>query len=646
MIDPNEFAQLNANAHQFYAQQAAAQPMTAAVAKPKGGFLSHLLPTAGGIGGGISGGAAGGALAGSAVLPGVGTAVGGLLGALLGGALGGAGGKVVENKIEGNSLGSGVGGQALEQGVLAAGPLRLLKGASAATGAIKGGTSLADALNAGGEAATAPGIISKAADVLGNKGAQMEARAGGFGIGEKVSGQPPLGFYDSAKIAQNLRDEGISAGAPETRLKQVEDTLANRGKQIDTTLTAHDANLTPAASKAISGDFLHTIEQQPGVTDAVRKSAANLAANFENQVKDVKGIVNFRRGLDNQVIAFNRNPDAKMAADQLAARTFRNVLSDTTDKLAPGVADLNKSYSNLMNAKEFLVGGAKAVSDQSQSASGGLIGRLLANDTAQAAKSKGGQALQDLTSKVTDKTADPFGAKAIATRSLPLGVVNAAGSALPPLDQSTSINSSADTTSTSNINPTMDPLSQTPDQMSSNSPFDPANVETNIEKIIANGGNMKDVTDYVSLASAINGLQQSAAKANAPQQLNATQQQLANNANSGLSDIQALRQMIGQNPSIAAKDAIPGGGLARRLTGTTDYEASKQNIIDVISRLRSGAAISASEEKLYKSLLPGPADSAQSAASKLDRLHSLLSSFANPQPAASATDLVSALGGA
>jgi hypothetical protein len=62
---------------------------------------------------------------GTAVAPGIGT----LLGALLGGAVGGGAGKVAENAVEGQSnLGQGVGQEALINGVLGAGPLRLLKG--------------------------------------------------------------------------------------------------------------------------------------------------------------------------------------------------------------------------------------------------------------------------------------------------------------------------------------------------------------------------------------------------------------------------------------------------------------------------------------------------------------------------------------
>jgi len=87
-----------------------------ATAKPKGNFLTSLIPTGGGIGGALAGGATGAAL--GSVVPVVGTAVGGLLGAVLGGAGGSALGKVGQNAVEGEQdLGKGVLGEALLGGV-------------------------------------------------------------------------------------------------------------------------------------------------------------------------------------------------------------------------------------------------------------------------------------------------------------------------------------------------------------------------------------------------------------------------------------------------------------------------------------------------------------------------------------------------
>lgn len=170
--------------------------------------------------------------------------------------------------------------------------------------------------------------------------------------------------------------------------------------------------------------------------------------------------------------------------------------------------------------------------------------------------------------------------------------------------------------------PTADLNAVSPSEEDTNSPFSQSSIQKAIiDDLAKNQG--KNVSTLIDLYKTFG--------ADSTKPLNSSQQQQANNAVSALKDIQSISDMLSKDPTIAAKDAVPGGGLAHRLTGTTDYEASKSNIVDVISRLRSGAAISASEEKLYKSLLPGPTDSAESAQSKLNRLTQLFSSFAQPQ---------------
>lgn len=758
----------------------AVQLPTAAKAAPaaKGNFLTHLFPTVGGIVGGVGGGALGGAAAGTAILPGIGTAAGGLIGALLGGAAGGAGGKVAENKVEDKGLGSGVVQQALEQGVLSAGPLRLLKagkGAAAAIGGVKtiateaepsligaltgvthvpvafdeGGNivnagspkavtmshtlvnptvgqladaandaaakgfsttaemgqkavggqdltpgapallektpgaqpvvsitgkkvqipvstvegatktvqptvagvvkheipgegtqtvknSLADIINAAGDASAKSskglGLLGKSRNAIATKGQQLESRAGGFGVGEKASGGVQLGVHDSAAIGDLLKTEGIKPGSPETRLAQVEDKLDGIGQQIDSHLNANNVTLNPADTKKITSDFLGQVDKQAGNTPGVQKWAQNYANNFENQVKDAKGLVDFRRQLDKQVINFNQNPQGALVDKQLAARAFRNVLSGATEKLAPGIGDLNKSYSGLTDAAEFLKGGAKAVSDQSQGG-GGVVSRLLTNDTAQAAKSHTGALLQKAGS-ASEGVAKPFGLKAVTARSLPAGLVQAISNSnmITPTTPTTGNNSLIASINPNNSN--ISNLSQNNDDLSSgaqsDSPFAPANIEANIQKMVAAGASIDDVAKYVSLASSISSLQQSAAKSSSGTQLSGTQAQQADNATSGLQSLQTIAQSLSQNPNIAKEADLPGGSLASRLTGTGSYKAAVANAADVIGRLRSGGAISADEQKTFMGLLPAAFDSQQTANYKLNQLASLFQSFAAP----------------
>lgn len=593
--------------------------------KKKGNFVSNLLPTIGGIGGGAAGGAAGGALAGTALLPGVGTAVGGLIGALAGGAGGGAAGKVAQNKLEGNSLGNGVGGQALEQGVLSAGPLRLLKTGKAVAGAAKAGATLEDALATANNAAGSTGLLTRGREALANKGAQYEARSGGFGVGEKLPGQQPLGYYDSAKVIKTLKSEGIKPGTPEARLKQVEDALATRGKQIDLHLTTNNEVLGTATKQKIVQNYLNTIEEQPGVDDLVRKQAQNFANNFLKQVEDGKGTVTFRRGLDKQAINFNQNPDSALVAKQIAARTFRDALSDATNKMAPGIKPLNKSYSSLVNAKEFLTGGAKAVSDNSQSAAGGLIGRTLAGDTAQGLKSVGGSLAQKA---APSGGSNPFSLGAVSGRALPIGVAQASINSSNSAGQNPNMDTSTTTTgmiNNSNI-PTdyqnSDNLSSMSQDSTNGSPYSRENLLYDIQR------DPKNAEKYISYYQELE-------KAYAPpegQKLSASQQTRAVAAQNALGDIPLISDAITTGKLGGAK-AIPGSGSAigRRLLGTEDLDAALFNIADNILRARSGAAAPEAEVQRFKdTFLPGPLDSPQAKKLKLDRAVRELQGYVNP----------------
>jgi len=604
-----------------------------------GNFLTHMFPTIGGIGGGAAGGAAGGALAGTAVLPGVGTAVGGLLGALLGGAAGGATGKVVENKVEGKGLGSGVVGQALEQGALSAGPIRLGKAVIGGARALKGGAGLADALATAGEKGTAPSALRQ---FIANKGAQTEARAGGFGIGEKAAGSQPLGFYDSAAIRQTLKSEGIKPGSPEARVKAVEDALATHGQNIDTHLMTNNAVLKPAQRESIAQDFLKSISEQPGVDELTLKKATTLADNFLKQTSDVKSVVNFRRGLDKQVINFNQNPSTALAAKQLAARNFRDVLTNATEKLAPGITKANRSYADLAKAKEFLVGANKAVTDQSQGG-GGVFGFLRSNDTAQAGKSVAGSLLQKA---APNEAKNAFGAKEIAGRALPVGALQAESSKptgtpnagqMPP---ETGMIPGSPTSPGAAAGGGLDP----------SSPFNPTNAQTTIEHIIANGGKAKDVSDYLNIVQAMQKLNPSGNGSPGYSKPSAAQY---SQAVGGLQSIAQLEQMLGGSPGVVNKNAAPGqglplvGGFESGALGTSQYRALTHNILNSVARINTGAAMPPSEERFYEqTYLPQPGDSPQAQATKLANLRGFFTPIVSYSgPSTSASDLVSALGG-
>lgn len=321
---------------------------------------------------------------------------------------------------------------------------------------------------------------------------------------------------------------------------------------------------------------------------------------------------------------------------------------------SPDIAALRGAQSPFVRASKIIDEGANnafSVGGKMVNNTNSIKG-LLVDKALTGGKTKGAQLLAGAVNgggKLGGGEIAPWGAKQIAARVLPAGLAGAlAGAATPPADQSMNAPMSD---SVSQIMPNTQSMSNNMSGLSSsdvnsstmsggglstsNDIFDPANATENVHKILAAGGKAKDVQEYISLVGALQSLN----PAPKEKKLSSTQIQQSNNANSGLTDLEDLASQISQDPSVLKKASIPGGGLARTLTGTTDFEAAKKNVVDVIARLRSGAAISEGEQKTYMSLLPGYADTPQSASSKLQRLYQLLSSFSNPQSGTSDTTL-------
>lgn len=108
-------------------------------------------------------------------------------------------------------------------------------------------------------------------------------------------------------------------------------------------------------------------------------------------------------------------------------------------------------------------------------------------------------------------------------------------------------------------------------------------------------------------------------------------------AQSGLSALDQLTGLIGQNPNIVNQGAVPGqdlpivGGLISNAAGTGEYNSAARQVIDAIARARTGAAMTAQEESFYRRMLPQPGDNQDTVNSKLQALQQALQPFI-PQP--------------
>lgn len=254
----------------------------------------------------------------------------------------------------------------------------------------------------------------------------------------------------------------------------------------------------------------------------------------------------------------------------------------------------------------------------------------------------------NLADRAVKNTASAYGVKGIAKRNLGVGLAGA----LASQSLENSANSMASpTTNAPMINADM-PEQYTQDQQMSieqapSSPFDPANIEANVAKMMRSGAGVKDINAYLDMATTINSMKAAAAKASKSDSgMNTTQLQQANNAMSGLQSLERIKSTLSKNPNAAKLATLPGGSLTASLTGTGDYKAALNNAADVIGRLRSGGAINADEEKRFMAMLPQSFDSQETINYKLNSMAELFNRFANPKTASfDSADLVAALGG-
>jgi hypothetical protein len=139
--------------------------------------------------------------------------------------------------------------------------------------------------------------------------------------------------------------------------------------------------------------------------------------------------------------------------------------------------------------------------------------------------------------------------------------------------------------------------------------------------------NASDYIKYYSMLSEVFNPQGAAQKP-----MSGEVQKRALTAESGLRSLDTLDQTLQSDPGAFQRQALPNPlGITAGLTGTTDVRAATDNVVDVIARLRSGAAITDEEARRFSRFLPLPGDSQEAAMRKLQMVRQELSSFANPQ---------------
>lgn len=605
-----------------------------------GGFLTSLISEGGAIGGGAKGAALGSALG----------PIGTILGGAAGAGLGAFAGRLVENKVRDDEF--RVGDAAKEGAVSAvfgASPIRAAKGISAAAKAAAGGAEKAIVKEAAEKAITSPGVLSKISSKVTGKTGQM---------GQKVTEKAASAFM---KLTPSQTERIIAAGYDPADLGKM---AARYGKdanevlpQLKNTIKALESGIDKTASNAgrnvrISGDDIinglkserKQIAKELGggarlkqidlvIADAQKKYGKGITVR---QARDILKEANNKFG---KAILDDSSDAVVTAAQKLEGNVIRKALKDRFPSIKKALDEEAKNIQlreilTKTQAKDLTGGFKTGKIDLTRP--GTMVDTVMnSKPVTRGILNRGAGATGDAAQEVADAFAlKPAG---IASRVLAGKSMMGDGMQLPeePIDEMGGMGMD-------NVEPTPEDIMNTPEMTPDEyDPFAPENLKSSIQQILSQGGKMKDVSEFLSTAKMINELTGSEAEKAKP--LNASQRKEKNNAESALRDIQGIRQAISGDSSSAFKAGLPGGSFTQRLTGSADFAASQKNVVDAISRLRSGAAITEDEAKRYMALLPGRFDSAEDANLKLDRLEELLYSFTYPEGGAE-VDIQSSLG--
>jgi hypothetical protein len=619
------------------------QHMAPQASRPKGNMFTNLLPA---IGGGL------GAVAGIPldIFGGAGSIAGAAGGSALGEAL-------KEKLLHENLSAKQIGIQGLEGGALTAfQPLKLAKGASgAAKGFVSGGADAATQAATEGAGNVVKNLITQ--------GQQAQGRVAGVSAGTKIAGKE-LTPQDTVTMLNTLRNEGINTGNANNTLRDVQDKLTQYGKQISDHFTGNNQPLTPADTKTLAANFLQSINTtDPGVL----KQAQIVANDLEKNVKDTKGLWQFRVGLDSRI------PDAKMAAgdnvltNKLAAvKGMRQFIANQLGDI-PGAS----SYHALSDVKPFVSAEAKRLNNPG----GGLIGRLAASGPVQKTESNFGKVTEAVGNKMAGNTPTTLedalsqanlppasmASQALntlkGTATLPLRAA-AAPAAYPVksavqvgkqtigrgVGDAMSATQSGDQSAQGGdlasalMSAGQDQSGQ--DQAASNSPYTTDNLMADLQRDPKNAE--KYLSYYDSLDKIFNQSTGTAIKPTGQQYGLAT---------GGSNALQQLAQLLQKDPSVVNRNATPGqglpivGSLVTNASGAGDYHALADNVLQSLIHLQTGATATPEEVKAARGQLPQPGDSTEVRQRKIQNLASMFTPYIQGGKTGSSnpSDLVSAL---
>lgn len=686
----NPFSALNANfsqdrLNQFFNMQnqtaaPAQQTQTAQAPQKKKNFWTDQISTLGGIIGGIGG---------SFVAPFAGTAAGGAAGSALG--------EAIENIITGDSIGKNLGKEAVLGGVFAGGPGKLAKGALGGTKALITGEKIVESAS---RAAMTP-LRKKAGQSVLSAGDDLALK------NFKINDSNWLNQFKEQigeDAGQFARTRGFIGKAPEELRSTIQEPLQQIYKSSISKINPIPKTEIENGLKSIYQPLLKDIAPDNQALGQQIKAQADAVLGRLPRNINAAEAYDIKRTFDALVDQSLMDKSGKLAnsVNKRTADVFRDAINRQADKSGvkfsgaipiPGIkaTNLKELGKELQGIDEFLdkadiksqVGRGKNIAGLTPVIAAGsaissgspelaipaAAGTMLLNSKAGTTGvsrliggagnllqkgASGGQTKKGIATRVVAGN-QLFGGNAEAEE--PQTLEDAIYSTSNNIDANMMPANSTNIPNASNMGSAyqnMPNMSSSYPQATSGNPYGRENLladiqrdPRNADKYLAFYQELDQIFNPTSASNLDNLLMMQKLSGGGMKPLNATQQQQANNAVSALNDIGSIRSTLGSNPRVGLLNSIPGGSLSRRVTGTGDYEASRQNVADALGRLRSGGAINAEEERRFLNLLPATFDDSKTAEAKLQRLEELFNSFAYPQQTTgNLEDALMAYGGA
>jgi hypothetical protein len=408
--------------------------------------------------------------------------------------------------------------------------------------------------------------------------------------------------------------------------KQVDDVLTKTPVQVDGSLVGQ--RLKTAMDDLTDERFLDIDLNNPSVSKIIDRYSSKFAS-----AQDAKGVNDIVKTLNKTATRAQEklvNPNAgPLTAQESAALALKRAGDDVLSEV-PEIAPLKKNMAQIFEVTPQVAGQAeRGVSTQ-------LLGGVKVKAPIQAgsaAASKIGARLQGEAPAGVPGVKN-FASRILAGRGVDLAtqpIEEQPAPEVPQTDPSLVGSGGLDMPQEPTYNP---------------SPYAAENLRSSVEKIIQQGGTQKDVAEFLSNAKMFNELN---TVPGADKPLSAEASKVVSNANTGIQALNDYQAALEADPSLAAKRVIPGrglfGGLVGGALGTTGADAAANQIVDVIARLRTGAAITDSEAKRFETFIPQAGDPPETRQQKINYLMNQFQAVASRSGSAG-SDLEASLIGA